>query len=139
MDSLQAAVLSVKLQFLEQWITTRRRHAAAYDAAFAGLPGVRLLGGGPEWNGAVYSLRIGGGRRDALRAFLSERGMETAVYYGRPLHQEPVMAEHRLRPGSLPVAEALSGEVLSLPVSPELTSDQRAAVIDAVQSFFERG
>lgn len=139
MDSIQAALLSVKLQHLDGWIHARRRHAAAYDAALGNIPGLRVVAGGPQWNGAIYTLRVGEGRRDALRAFLADRGVETKIYYPRPLHLEPAFSGIVIRPGALPVAEALSREVLSLPVHAEMSDEQRSFVIDTIVSFFQRG
>lgn len=139
MDSIQAAVLAVKLEQLERWIQARRRHASAYDVAFTDVSGLRLVRTEPLWNGAIYTVRVDAGLRDALRVFLADRGVETKIYYPRALHLEPALAGLALAPDALPVSEGLSREVLSLPVHPEMTAEQRSVVIDAVLSFFRRG
>jgi dTDP-4-amino-4,6-dideoxygalactose transaminase len=114
----------------------RRQIAASYDDVLRTFPGLACFDvDRHEWNGALYTVRVLGGRREALRAHLSARGIETRVYYPRLLHQEPAFAEHR---GGLrfPGAEALSREVLSLPLHPFLTDGQVTTVIKGVTSFW---
>ena len=138
LDALQAAVLSVKLAHLDGWLAARRRHAAAYDEAFSGLPGIELPRRGPleNWNAAIYTIRVRHGRRDALREFLRERGIETALYYDRPLHVQPALALLGHPFGSLPEAERVTAEALSLPVSPEMTDAQQERVVVGARDFF---
>jgi dTDP-4-amino-4,6-dideoxygalactose transaminase len=138
LDALQAAVLSAKLARVDEWITSRRRHAAAYDAAFSGLEGVEVPRRGPleDWNSAVYTIRVRHGRRDELRERLRERRVETAVYYERALHFQPALSFLGNRAGSFPDAEKATAEVLSLPVFPEMTDAQLEWVIDGVRDFF---
>lgn len=136
LDSLQAAILLAKLPHLAEWSADRRRNAARYSEAFQGHPAVCAPRTEPENEHIFnqYTLRVE--RRDALQAHLKARGIGHAVYYPLALHLQPCFAHLGYRPGSLPVTEAATAAVISLPVYPELTSAQQDAVIDAVQSFY---
>jgi dTDP-4-amino-4,6-dideoxygalactose transaminase len=138
LDALQAAVLGAKLPHLAQWSARRRENAAYYDAALADVPEVRTPVVDPA-NESIYNqytLRVE--RRDALQAHLKERGIGSAVYYPLPLHLQPCFAYLGYREGQCPEAERAAGEVLSLPVFPELTRDQLDEVITAVRGFYGR-
>jgi dTDP-4-amino-4,6-dideoxygalactose transaminase len=138
LDALQAAVLSAKLPHLAGWSAARRRNAAFYDAALAGVDGVRTppvpATDEPIYN--QYTVRVSGGRRDALAAFLRERGIGSGVYYPVPLHLQACFAYLGHREGEFPESERACREVLSLPVFPELTEAQLSRVADAVRAFF---
>lgn len=138
LDALQAAVLNVKLPHLERFTAARRRNADRYDAAFAdaGLPPERLVTPRRVFPGHVYNqYTIRTDRRDALRAHLRERGVGTEIYYPRPLHLQACFAHLGHREGDLPVAERAAGEVLSLPIYPELEEARQRVVVDAVVDF----
>lgn len=139
-DALQAALLSVKMPHVDRWIAERRIHAIAYDEAFAGTPDVSPMGSADAegWNAAVYTLRVHRGRRNELRRHLADCGIETRVYYDPPLHLQPVFMKLGPGPGSLPVSERAAGEVLSLPLYPELRRDECDHVITSVRAFFGR-
>jgi dTDP-4-amino-4,6-dideoxygalactose transaminase len=139
-DALQAALLSAKMRHVERWILERREHTLAYDVAFGGIPALSPVGGSTAegWNAAIYTLRVREGRRDELRRFLADRGVETRVYYDPPLHLQPVFTPHARGSGTLPVSERAAGEVLSLPLYPELRRDEREHVIATVRAFFGR-
>jgi dTDP-4-amino-4,6-dideoxygalactose transaminase len=140
LDTLQAAVLNVKLPHLDDWTAARARHAARYDSEFSrrGL-GSQLVapraveGSRHVWN--QYTVRVTGGRRDTLQKYLAERQIGSAVYYPVPLHLQKCFASLGYREGSLPATERAAREVLSLPVYPELTAAEQGAVIDAVAHF----
>jgi dTDP-4-amino-4,6-dideoxygalactose transaminase len=141
LDALQAAVLSAKLPYLARWSAKRRENAAYYDAAFAELARNGALSTpviGPE-NESIfnqYTLRIPGGKRDALQGFLKERGIGTSIYYPLPLHLQPCFAYLGYKEGQLPESERAAKEVLSLPIFPELTRGQLDEVVSGVQAFF---
>ena len=120
LDTLQAAVLRVKLRHLDTWNEERRARVEAYGRALAGLPGVTLPrereGARSVWH--LYTIRVAD--RDAMQGRLKEQGISTAVHYPRPIHLQPAMAPAGGRPGDLPVSEQLSREVLCLPLYPEL-------------------
>lgn len=138
LDALQAAVLSVKLPRLEGWSRARRENARFYDAALAGVGGVTPPPVLPENESIVnqYTVRVADGRRDALAAFLRERGVGTGVYYPVPLHLQECFAYLGYREGDFPESERAAREVLSLPVYPELTEEQREHVAASVRAFY---
>jgi len=130
LDALQCALLRVKLPHLPAYCTARQAHAAAYRSALASA-GPRLIlppttpGRTHIWN--QFTLRVPGpGRRDALRQQLTQAGIGSEIYYPLPLHRQQCFAH--LPPVNLPVAELLAGEVLSIPVFPELTAAELLAV-----------
>jgi dTDP-4-amino-4,6-dideoxygalactose transaminase len=137
LDALQAAVLSVKLPHLAGWSEARRRNARFYDEGLAGLDGIRtpVVRPGNESIVNQYTIRVLDGRRDELAAFLREEGVGSSVYYPVPLHLQECFAHLGYREGDFPVSEAAAREVLSLPVFPELTREQRERVVAAVRRF----
>jgi dTDP-4-amino-4,6-dideoxygalactose transaminase len=138
LDALQAAVLMAKLPHLEAWSAARRANAAYYDHAFADLADIVTPYVDPA-NTSIYNqYTIRAQRRDALQAYLKERGIGCAIYYPLPLHLQPCFAYLGYREGQFPESERASQEVLSLPVFPELTSTQRDIVVDEVRAFYGR-
>lgn len=137
LDSLQAALLRVKLPHLENYHNARRRHAAAYTAELQGHGGLirPICGEGLEsvWN--QYTLRILFEQRDAFRAHLSDRGIGSEIYYPLGLHQQECFAGIGRGGESLPVTEQLSREVVSIPIFPEMTDAERAEVLQAIWDF----
>lgn len=140
LDTLQAAVLGVKLPKLDEWSAARASHAARYENEFSrrGLGGSIVTPRVADddrhvWN--QYTIRVTGGRRDLLQKYLAERQIGSAIYYPVPLHLQKCFASLGYREGSLPATERAAREVLSLPVYPELTAAEQATVIDAVANF----
>jgi dTDP-4-amino-4,6-dideoxygalactose transaminase len=137
LDSVQAAILGVKLAHLDSWTAARASHASAYTQAFADLDGLITpidAGRGKHvWN--QYTLRVRRGSRDGLRSHLSEKGIGSDVYYPIPLHLQECFADLGYRKGSLPVSEAATRESLSIPVYPELTSDQQGYVVETILNW----
>lgn len=143
MDALQAAVLSRKLRDLERWSTRRWQIAQRYREVLAPVEGRFLqLPAEPYRDtlgacGHIYhQFVIRSPKRDALRAFLTQRGIGTEVYYPVALHQQPCFAGLGYPSGALPVAEQAAGEVLALPIFPELTEEEVECVAQTVRSFF---
>ena len=136
LDTLQAALLRVKLRHLPAAQAARQAHAARYDAALAGLPGLTLPARDPRSTHVFhqYTIKLESGRRDAMQAFLQARGVPTAVYYPLPLHQQPAYAYLGYRAGDFPVAEALCGQVLALPVHPALSQEQQTYLVAALRA-----
>lgn len=133
MDTLQAAILRVKRRYLAEWNAKRRANAMDYRARLGTTPLVLPDDApGHVWHHFV----VRAPRRDELRAYLRERGIETEVYYPTPLHLQPCFAEQRGREGDCPEAERACREVLALPVHPELEAAQLDYVVDAVTSFY---
>jgi dTDP-4-amino-4,6-dideoxygalactose transaminase len=141
LDALQAAVLSAKLPHLAGWSGKRRENAAWYAAAFADLVeqgDITVPYVAPE-NESIfnqYTLRVPGGRRDALQAALKAAGIGSSIYYPLPLHLQPCFAYLGYAEGQCPESERAAKEVLSLPIFPELTRGQLDEVAAAVHTFF---
>jgi dTDP-4-amino-4,6-dideoxygalactose transaminase len=136
LDTLQAAILEVKLKYLDEWQQGRRKVAERYNQLLSGLP----LSSPCEAPGAYhvyhqYTIRTA--RRDELAAYLRDRGIPTMVYYPLCLHKQPLYAsESDLL---LPHAEAAAREVLSLPIYPELGEQDLEHIAHAIHSFFSSG
>ncbi|HZL90223.1 MAG TPA: DegT/DnrJ/EryC1/StrS family aminotransferase [Pirellulaceae bacterium] len=135
LDTIQAAVLLVKLARLEEWSKVRSQHAARYDQLLRGR-GLDLLAGLPGaadncdhvWN--QYTVRIPGGRRDVVKAQLAQAGIGSEIYYPVPLHLQECFRSLGYGPGTLPHTERAAQEVLSLPVFPELTEAEQDLVVE---------
>ncbi len=136
LDTLQAAVLLKKLAHLERWSAARRGHAETYTEALRGLDGVEPPAVDPANEHIYHQYTIRAARRDALKRHLADRGIGSAIYYPKALHLQPCFAQLGYEEGSLPQAERACGEVLALPVYPELAPEQRDAVIDAITEFY---
>ena len=133
-DALQAAVLSAKLPHLEDWTEARRRHAAEYDRLLVGSS-VVTPGQDPLDRHVFHLYVVRSSRRDDLLAALKEADIGAGVHYPVPLHRQPAYLKRGYGDVHLPVTEAASREVLSLPMFPELSSEQIAYVIDHVCRF----
>ena len=131
-DSLQAALLGVKLQHLERTTRLRREHAAAYREQLGDLVRVPVEVAGRRHVYNQFVVRTD--RRDDLQASLREHGVGTAIYYPRALHQQPCFAG--LESAPLPESERMCQECLALPVFPELTVRERDHVVETIRSFF---
>jgi len=140
LDALQAAVLSAKLPHLRGWSEARRRNAAFYDGALAGIEGIVTPAVKPDNESIVnqYTLRVLDGHRDALAEHLKQAGIGSGVYYPVPLHLQECFAYLGYREGQFPESERACREVLSLPVFPELTQAQLGYVAETIGAFFGR-
>jgi len=139
-DELQAAVLLVKLKHLDTWTEARQKNARYYDAAFAragigeevrapvALPGYRHI-----YN--QYVIRVK--RRDELRQHLAAARIGTEIYYPIPLHMQKCFAYLGHRPDDFPESTRAAGEVLALPIYPELTEEQLQYVVDTIANFYQ--
>ncbi len=137
LDAIQAAILQIKLRYLDIWNHQRRIVAARYDQFLSQVPGIvtpqELAGGMGVWN--QYTIRILGEKRNWVRSQLQEQGVNTMIYYPRPLHLQPVYASLGYEVGQLPVAEQACDQVLSLPMFPELSEEQQDQVIFSLKNF----
>lgn len=140
LDAIQAAVLLAKLVCLPRWNESRRSNAACYhellaDVASADGEGIML----PRHDRGNYHIyhqyTIRYPRRDQLKAYLKENGVESDIYYPSPLHLQPVYAYLGYHEGDFPIVEQVAREVLSLPIHPELTAAQIAYVSDLIRRF----
>jgi dTDP-4-amino-4,6-dideoxygalactose transaminase len=136
LDALQGAVLRAKLPHLAGWSAKRRENARFYDNALRGIRHVRTPVIDPN-NESIfnqYTIRVE--RRDELQAYLKAREIGTAIYYPLPLHLQPCFSYLGYRRGSCPEAERAAGEVISLPIYPELTRGQLEEVAGAIRTFY---
>lgn len=134
LDTLQAAILRVKLGYLHEWIEARRRNAALYAELLAGSGVVTPVEVSHSQH--VYHLYVvRTPERDALREHLWQHGIGTGIHYPIPIHLQPFYSGGGFHRGQFPVAERLCGEILSLPMFPELTSDQVEYVSARVRGF----
>jgi dTDP-4-amino-4,6-dideoxygalactose transaminase len=143
LDTLQAAVLNIKLPHLENWTARREAHAQRYGELFRAAKLDSLLGlptadseGRHVWN--QYVVRVPGGRRDALREHLTQRKIGTEIYYPVPLHRQQCFATLGYGEGSLPETDRAARETLALPIFPELTAAEQALVVHEIASYFNQ-
>jgi dTDP-4-amino-4,6-dideoxygalactose transaminase len=141
LDALQAAVLHIKLKYLDQWAEGRRRNAARYELLFreAGLLEHVMLPATASGNFHVYNqytIRVS--RRDDLRAYLKEKGVGTEIYYPLPMHLQNCYKDLGYQKGSFPVSEQAAEQVLSLPIYAELSDDQLGYVVETIAHFYRR-
>lgn len=140
LDALQAAVLRIKLAQLEAWTEQRRANAAHFHEELAGLAeeGRIALPEAGEGRHVFNQFVVRTTERDALREHLADAGVQTAIYYPLPLHQQECFAPVTGTAPALPNSEAASRETLALPVFPGMTTDELARVVAAVRSFMDR-
>jgi dTDP-4-amino-4,6-dideoxygalactose transaminase len=141
LDALQAAIVSVKLTYLDQWSALRKQNAQAYRRLFAaaGLDRIQLpveREGRHIYNQFVINVPE---KRDELRQHLQENQIGTEVYYPVPLHLQECFAYLGYRKGDFPLSEAAADHTLALPIYPELTEDQLAYVVDMIREFYSAG
>lgn len=138
LDTIQAAVLRVKLRYLSDFNAARRRVADSYDKAFSACSGIKTPVRSPFSSHIFhqYTLRIGDGKRDELKTFLSRVGIPSMIYYPGPLHMQEAFSKLGYRPSDLPVTSMLCREVLSLPMHPEMEEEQTSFITRNVLSFF---
>lgn len=134
LDALQAALLKTKLPYLNQWIKLRRKIAANYRQELQNVKEIKLPRDSEDHTYNQFTIATV--KRDGLRNFLKESGIETAVYYPLALHLQPVFRPLKYKEGSLPVSEKLTKQVLTLPIFPELTESEQSYVINKVRQFF---
>ena len=140
LDSLQAAILNVKLQYLNQYIESRQQAARYYSEHLKDTEGLII----PQENGYSthtyhqYTLKVKDGKRDSLKEFLNSRDIPAMIYYPVPLHRQEAFKTIARAHTSLEISEQLSREVLSLPMHTELTQQQQDYIISAIKEFFKQ-
>jgi dTDP-4-amino-4,6-dideoxygalactose transaminase len=145
LDSLQAAILEVKLRYLPKWNQQRRDLAARYDELFrnAGLQGSTTAAGivlpftDPRATHIFHQYVIRAPRRDELRQYLTDRQISSEIYYPLPLHEQSSLAGLGYKHGDFPISEAAAAEVLALPMYPELREDEQQTVVDTIAAFYD--
>jgi dTDP-4-amino-4,6-dideoxygalactose transaminase len=137
LDELQAAILRVKLKYLERWNEARRKKAKIYREILAPLgvvcPSEEL---GVKHVYHLYVIRVK--ERDKLQVFLKKKGIETLVHYPVPIHLQKAYEDLGYRQGDLPLTEQCCSEILSLPFFPEMKESEIRIVAQEIRSFFEK-
>lgn len=137
-DALHAAILNVKIQHLPAWTDARRANAQRYNEMLIGLPVITPVQASGKYHVYnQYTIRVLDGRRDALCEHLKGKGIGHEVYYPIPLHHQPCFSGLGLGATEFPQAQQACQEVLSLPVYPELTTEEQDRVVEAIHSFFQ--
>jgi dTDP-4-amino-4,6-dideoxygalactose transaminase len=139
LDAFQAAIILVKLPFLDRWTEGRQANARLYRKLFKNEGLDRIIKLPVEKNGRhIYNQFVISvpGRRDELRQFLSEAGIGTEVYYPVPMHLQPCFADLRGKEGDFPVAETAAQKTLALPIYAELTDEQQEYVVKKIKAFY---
>lgn len=131
MSAIQGASLRVKLPYLDEWNAARRAHAQRYNALLADLPVVAPVEA-PTGEGVYHLYVVRVADRTALRAHLAAREIGTGIHYPVPIHLQQAYADLGYRPGSLPVTEAHTAQIVSLPMYAELTDEQIDTVVEAI-------
>jgi UDP-2-acetamido-2-deoxy-ribo-hexuluronate aminotransferase len=139
LDTLQAAILSAKLKHLDEFNAARQSVAAFYDEAFSGIPDL-LVPGRVDYSTHIfhqYTIRVKNGKRNELRDHLTKAGIPSMIYYPGPLHTQEAYSFLGYSPDDFPVTLMLCGEVLSLPMHPDMEHDQLDHIALTVHKFFE--
>jgi dTDP-4-amino-4,6-dideoxygalactose transaminase len=139
LDGLQAAFLSVKLKHLPAWNEARLEHADMYSAQLEGVGDLVIKPRAPSSSHIYHLFIVETTHRDALRKYLTERGIETGIHYPRPVHLHEAYSDLGLDVGAFPEAERLARTSLSLPMFPELSVEQIEAVTRSIREFFAHG
>ncbi|GEN34177.1 glutamine--scyllo-inositol aminotransferase [Aneurinibacillus danicus] len=136
LDELQAAMLTVKLAYIDEWNKQRRKKAEVYTEAFKDLP-LKLPGVKSDYYSVYHLYVVGTEHRDELTAFLREHGIATGIYYPVPLHLQKVYHHLCYTTGSLPESEKAAITTMAIPLYPELTEEDQDYVISVIRHFFQ--
>lgn len=138
LDTLQAAILKVKLQYLDKYTEARNRVAGFYDSQLENVRGLRIPLRTKNSTHVFhqYTLKITGGRRDPLKKHLEDKGIPSMIYYPIPLHFQNAYKKEGFGKGSFPITESLSKEVLSLPIHTEMKEEELGYIINSIKEFF---
>lgn len=138
LDTLQAAILRVKLKRIDEGIATRKERADLYRRLLADVPQVQVPAIAGENEPVYYVFCIKAEKRDELAAYLNGQGIGTSIYYPVPLHLQKCFEYLGHKRGDFPVAEKLCGLVLALPMYPELTEDEVGYTCEKIREFYRR-
>jgi dTDP-4-amino-4,6-dideoxygalactose transaminase len=136
LDTLQAAVLRVKLRYLDQWTALRREKAVYYNTLLSRSRACIVPKEAPYAGHVFYAYTVRVPRRDELKEYLAAQGITTMIYYPVPLHLQDVYAHLGFKIGDFPVAEKLADEVLTLPLYPELTREAQEYIAGKISEFY---
>jgi dTDP-4-amino-4,6-dideoxygalactose transaminase len=138
LDAIQAGILHVKLAHLAEWNAQRRERAAEYNRLFTSTRNLTVLPHEPSWSRAIYHLYVVRTQdREGLMEHLKAAGIGTGIHYPIPLHLQKAYDSFGYAPGDFPVCEAVSAQIVSLPMFPQLTSEQQARVAEEIFRFLQ--
>jgi dTDP-4-amino-4,6-dideoxygalactose transaminase len=138
MDTIQAAVLLAKLPYLKQWNQMRRDNAKLYDELLNGVEQIITPFVRPNTTHTFHIYAIRAQRRNKLKEFLLQKGIQTIIHYPKSLPNLPAYSRFNHKPQDFPVASALQEEVLSLPIYPELREEQIRYVCSCIKEFYTK-
>jgi dTDP-4-amino-4,6-dideoxygalactose transaminase len=136
LDALQAAILRIKLPYLHEWNSARRAAAHRYNSLLKAVDGVIVPSESDTSRGVYHLYVVRAQQRQELQLYLSERAIGTGLHYPIPVHLQQGYAHLGYRKGDFPVSEELAGEILSLPMYPQLRQDQQLEVVSALSEFY---
>lgn len=136
LDSLQAAILSVKLKYINQWTEMRRRNAKLYNKLLEDVAECITPIEMPNAKHVYHLYVIKAKKRNELQAYLASKGISTGIHYPIPLHLQPAYSHLNIKKGAYPVAEKVSEEILSLPMYPELSEENINFIVSEIKSFY---
>lgn len=139
LDTLQAAILNVKINYLHGYAQARQSVAARYDAGLLNIDGLSVPARASYSTHVFnqYTCKVNGGKRDALKAFLQERGVPSMVYYPIPVHLQQAYRQYGYQEGDFPISEQLCRNVLSLPIHTVMKDDVQDYIIKHINAFFD--
>ena len=138
LDTIQAAILGVKLKYLEEYSQKRNEVASFYDRELGGISQINIPVRSPFSSHVFhqYTIKVGDSRRDELKKHLEEQGIPTMIYYPVPLHQQKAYRKDENQTGVFPITEELSKTVLSLPVHTEMSEEELRFICDTIKEYF---
>jgi dTDP-4-amino-4,6-dideoxygalactose transaminase len=139
LDAIQAGFLRVKLNYLPIWNEKRRQKALYYNDIIDQFNGVTMPHESQKTRSVYHLYIIRTQKRDELQEFLSENGIATGLHYPIPLHLQKAYSHLGYKRGDFPISECAAAEVLSLPMSPEIRTEQQEQVVEAIKEFFAKG
>lgn len=139
LDTLQAAILLVKLAYLEEWTDKRRANVCIYQDLLASVEQMQIPVDRPYEKAVYHTFVIQTDLRDGLKSYLADHGVGTGIHYPVPIHLQKAASSLGYRQGDFPVTESQAGSILSLPVYPELGKTQIEYVADCIHSYFAAG
>lgn len=139
LDTIQAAILQVKLRYLDSYIDARIAAAEYYNNAFKGIAEITtpVVASWSNHGYHQYTIKLNGVDRDALQAFLTEKGIPNNIYYPVPVHLQKGYTQYGYKEGDMPITEKLTYQVLSLPIHTELTEEQLAYITQNIIAFIK--
>lgn len=139
LDTLQAAVLNVKLKYLNNYSAARQKVAQKYDSLLGNLPGLTIPFRAKYSTHVFnqYTCRVKNGKRDTLKLYLQDKGIPTMIYYPVPVHLQEAYLEYGYKAGEFPVAERLCEEVISFPIHTEMKEEVQDFIIENIIKFFK--